>query len=66
MNIELRFLQKAIENKNYISFSYEMKKLDKIKPLSLIQKDELYFLNAVNKTFEFTKITKLQICKDQF
>ena len=35
MNIEFRFLQKAIIDKNYISFNYENKSLKKIKPLKL-------------------------------
>jgi predicted DNA-binding transcriptional regulator YafY len=35
MNIELRFLQKAIADKNYISFSYENKSYKNIKPLKL-------------------------------
>ncbi len=66
MNIELRFLQKAIEDKNYITFSYEAKKIQKIKPLKLTQKNDTYFLETPNKTFDFSKITKLQILKERF
>ena len=66
MNIELRFLQKAIEDKNYISFSYETKKINKIKPLKLLLNDDIYLLTTPNKIFEFSKITKLQILKERF
>ena len=66
MNIELRFLQKAIDDKNYISFSYETKKINKIKPLKLLLNDDIYLLTTPNKIFEFSKITKLQILKERF
>ena len=66
MNIELRFLQKAIEDKNYISFSYETKKINKIEPLKLLLNDDTYLLTTPNKIFEFSKITKLQILKERF
>ena len=44
MNIELRFLEKVIVDKNYVSFFYENKSIKKIKPLKLIVKDEMYSL----------------------
>ncbi len=66
MNIELRFLQKAIEDKNYVSFFYENKSIKKIKPLKLIVKDELYSLHTQDKIFEYKKITKLLILKERF
>ena len=66
MNIELRFLQKAIEDKNYISFSYENKKIKKVKPLKLFLKDDLYTLHLEDKTFNYSKISKLQILKERF
>ena len=66
MNIELRFLEKAIEDKNYVSFFYENKSIKKIKPLKLIVKDDLYFLYTQDKTFEYKKITKHQILKERF
>jgi len=66
MNIELRFLEKAIEDKNYISFFYENKSIKKIKPLKLIVKEDLYFLHTQDKVFEYKKITKLQILKERF
>ncbi|MGB5868059.1 MAG: hypothetical protein WBG69_09340 [Arcobacteraceae bacterium] len=66
MNIELRFLQKAIEDKNYITFSYEAKKIQKIKPYKLTQKNDTYFLETPSKIFDFSKITKLHILKERF
>jgi len=66
MNIELRFLEKAIVDKNYVSFFYENKSIKKIKPLKLIVKDDLYSLHTSDKNFEYKKITKLQILKERF
>ena len=66
MNIELNFLQKAIIDKNYVSFFYENKSIKKIKPLKLIVKDDLYFLHTQDKVFEYKKITKLKILKERF
>ena len=53
MNIEFRFLQKAIQNKNHKS----------IKPLKLDDKNRLYSDKGI---FEFEKMTKIQILKNQF
>ena len=66
MNIEQKFLQKAIEDKNYISFSYKHENINKIKPIKLILKDENYFLYTLEKVFEFKNISKLQILKERF
>ena len=63
MNIEFRFLQKAIVDKNYISFNYENKSLKNIKPLRIDEKNILYSDKGI---FEFEKIRKLQILKDKF
>ena len=63
MNIEFRFLQKAIQNKNYISFAYENKNHKNIKPLKLDDKNRLYSDKGI---FEFEKMTKIQILKNQF
>lgn len=65
MNIELRFLQKAIEDKNYISFTYNNKKYIKIKPLKFIMKDN-YLLKTTSEDFDFKLIRKLQILKEKF
>jgi len=66
MNIELRFLQKAIEDKNYINFAYENQKEVKLKPLELVEKDGNYTLKTHNKSYDFRKIKKLQILKERF
>ncbi|OUR72349.1 hypothetical protein A9Q76_04090 [Arcobacter sp. 31_11_sub10_T18] len=66
MNIELRFLQKAIEDKNFINFTYENQKLSKIKPLKLIEEEGVYTLKTHNNTYDFDKIKRLQISKEKF
>jgi len=66
MNIEFRFLEKAIKDKNYISFSYEKENIRKVKPLELLEKEDNYFLKTPNRILEFNKITKLQILKERF
>lgn len=63
MNIEYRFLQKAIQDKNYISFTYENKSFRNIKPLKLDIENKLYSDKGL---FEFEKITKIQILKTRF
>ena len=66
MNIELKFLQKAIKDKNYISFMYENKKYESIKPLKLVNEDNKYILISHEKSFEFTKVSKFQVLKNRF
>ena len=63
MNIELRFLQKAIADKNYVSFSYENKSYKNIKPFKLDSENRLFSDKGV---FEFGKIGKLLVLKDKF
>jgi len=63
MNIEYKFLQKAINDKNYISFSYENKSYKNIKPLKLDNENRLYSEKGV---FEFGKIKKLMILREKF
>ena len=63
MNIEFRFLQKAIEDKNYVSFSYENKSYKNIKPLKL---DETLKLFTNNGFFELKKNKKLVVLKEKF
>lgn len=63
MNIQLRFLQKAIEDKNYISFNYKDKVYKKVKPLNLENKK---ILHTDNGEFEFSKVEKFKILKDRF
>jgi len=66
MNIELRFLQKAIEDKNYVNFTYENKKYTRVQPIKLICEDLYYYLHLKNEVLEFKKIKKLQISKEKF
>lgn len=63
MNIEFRFLQKAIVDKNYICFTYENKSYKNIKPLKLDISNKLFSDKGI---FEFEKICRLQILKDKF
>lgn len=63
MNIELKFLQKAIVDKNYISFSYENKNYKNIKPLKL---DENQKLHSDKGIFEFANIKKLVVLRERF
>ena len=63
MNIELRFLQKAIADKNYISFNYENQSFKNVKPLKLDTENRLFSDKGV---FEFGKIGKLVVLRDKF
>jgi len=44
MNIQERFLLKAIEDKNFISFMYKKKKYTKIKAFNLVKEDKVLSL----------------------
>ncbi len=66
MNIELRFLQKAVEDRNYVSFSYNNEKFTKIKPLKISLLDDIYVLRTDIKEFEFNKISNIKILKNKF
>ena len=63
MNIEFRFLQKAIVDKNYISFTYENQSYKNVKPLKLDSENRLFSDKGV---FEFGKIGKLMVLKNKF
>lgn len=63
MNIEYRFLQKAIVDKNFVSFSYENRNYKKVKPLKLDNENRLTCDKGV---FEFGKINKLVVLKERF
>lgn len=63
MNIEYRFLQKAIEDKNFVSFSYENTNYKKIKPLKLDNENRFTCDKGI---FEFGKIKKLVVLKERF
>ena len=62
MNIELRFLQKAIEDKNFVSFSYSGKNYKKVKPLKL----ENQVLKCDIGQFEHEKLSKIKVLKEKF
>ncbi len=63
MNVEFRFLQKAIADKNYICFSYENQSYKNIKALKI---DEQNRVHSDKGVFEFEEISKLKILKDRF
>lgn len=63
MNIEFRFLQKAILDKNYICFTYENQSFKNVKPLKLDSENKLFSDKGV---FEFGKIEKLVVLKNKF
>ena len=62
MNIEQHFVQKAIEDKNFISFSYEGKSFKRLKPLKLHNN----IVHTDNGTFEMEKLKKLTVLKERF
>ena len=62
MSIELMFLKKAIEDKNFVSFSCEGKNHKKVKPLKII--DDLVKCDI--GSFEIAKIKKLTVLKERF
>ena len=63
MNIEFRFLQKAITDKNYISFTYKNQSFKNVKPLKLDVDHKLFSDKGV---FEFRKIERLVVLKERF
>lgn len=63
MNIELRFLQKAIADKNYVSFNYENQSFKNVKPLKLDVDNKLFSDKGI---FEFEKIRKLVVLRERF
>lgn len=63
MNIEFRFLQKAILDKNYICFTYKNQSYKNVKPLKLDVDNRLFSDKGV---FEFAKIEKLVVLKGRF
>lgn len=63
MNIEFRFLQKAILDKNYICFTYKNKSFKNVKPLKIDENNKLFSDKGV---FEFAKIEKLVVLRERF
>jgi hypothetical protein len=66
MNIELKFLQKAIEDKNYVCFSFDGKSYKRIKALKLELINSEYILNTDLGKFDFNKLKKIKILKDRY
>lgn len=66
MNIELRFLQKAVTDRNFIEFTYENKQYKNIQPLSLKEENNNYTLLTNDGLFEFNKIKFFKILKNKF
>ncbi len=62
MNVEFRFLKKAIEDKNYVSFSYENKSYKKIKPLKMVGD----VVKCDVGEFEISKLRKLTVLRERF
>ena len=62
MNIEQRFLLKAMEDKNFVCFNYEDKSFKDVKVLKF--EDGLVYTD--NGNFELEKIMKVVILKDRF
>ena len=62
MNVEFRFLQKAIEDKNYVSFSYENKSYKKVNPLKI--SDDIVKCDVGE--FEISKLRKLTVLRERF
>ena len=63
MNIEFRFLQKAIQDKNYISFTYKNISYTNLKALKLDIDNKLHSDKGI---FQFEKIKRIQILKSKF
>lgn len=62
MNIELRFIQKAIEDKNFVCFTYENKRYNNIAVLKLDENNQLISYKGI---FEFEKISQLVVLKEK-
>ncbi|PLY07170.1 MAG: hypothetical protein C0625_06025 [Arcobacter sp.] len=62
MNIEQRFLLKAMEDKNFVCFNYEDKSFKSVKILKF-ENDLVY---TDNGHFEIRKIKKIVVLKEKF
>lgn len=62
MNIEFRFLQKAIGDKNFVCFAYENRHYKNIAVLKLDEENRLITNKGI---FEFEKISQLVILKEK-
>lgn len=66
MNIELRFIQKAIEDKNYLGFEYHKQYCHKVKPLTFKEQNHTLYLVTQQGEFELKEIKKLTVLKERF
>ena len=66
MNIELKFLQKAVADKNYISFSSNGKKYEKVKALKLDNFNDKYIVTTDLGKFNFNEISKIKVLKNKY
>lgn len=62
LNIEQRFLLKAMEDRNFVCFNYEDKSFKDVKVLKF--EDGLIYTD--NGNFELEKVMKVVILKDRF
>ena len=62
MSIELMFLKKAIEDKNFLSFSYDGKIYKKIKPFKI----ENEILKCDIGEFKIGKLSRVTVLKERF
>lgn len=60
--IESRFLQKAIEDKNFVNFSYENENYKKVKPLKMVDDKIICDVGS----FEISKLKKLTVLRERF
>lgn len=60
--IEERFLQKAIEDKNFVSFSYENNSYKRVKTLKIINDK----ITCDVGSFEISKLKKLTVLRERF
>ena len=66
MNIEFRFLQKAIVDKNYISFTYENQSYKNVKPWKRDVDNKLFSDKGVFEFGKIRKIRKLVVLRGKF
>lgn len=64
--VEFSFLEKAIFDKNYVSFIYDGKRYKDEKPLELYERADMWFLRTDKKIFEFEKLKRVTIQDDRF
>ncbi len=66
MNIEHLFIQKAIQDKNYLGFEYHKQYYHKVKPLRFKEQNHTLYLVTQEGEFELKEIKKLTVLKERF